>query len=109
MRWAGSCCRSCCCATPDVDAVFFCNDDLAQGGLLQALRMGVDVPGRLAVAGFNDLAGSDQMLPPLTTVRTPRREIGEEAARMLLALMRGETVAEPGHDLGFELVVRSSS
>jgi LacI family gluconate utilization system Gnt-I transcriptional repressor len=94
---------------PDVDAIFYCNDDLAQGGLLAALRTGVEVPGRVAIAGFNDLGGSDQMLPPLTTVRTPRREIGERAAAMLLALMRGETVAERTMDLGFELVVRQSS
>ncbi|MBZ8138621.1 LacI family transcriptional regulator [Rubrivivax gelatinosus] len=94
---------------PEVDAVFFCNDDLAQGGLLAALRLGVEVPRRLAVVGFNDLAGSDQMLPPLTTVRTPRAEIGRAAAAMLLRLMRGETVAPASLDLGFELVVRASS
>jgi LacI family gluconate utilization system Gnt-I transcriptional repressor len=94
---------------PDVDAIFFCNDDLAQGALLSALRMGVAVPQRLAVAGFNDLAGSDQMLPPLTTVRTPRAEIGRQAALMLLALVRGETVIESKIDLGFELIERASS
>ena len=38
--------------------------------MLAALRMKVDVPGRVAVAGFNDLTGSDQMLPALTTVTT---------------------------------------
>jgi LacI family gluconate utilization system Gnt-I transcriptional repressor len=94
---------------PDVDAVFFCNDDLAQGGLLAALRLQVAVPERIAVVGFNDLAGSDQMLPPLTTIRTPRAAIGTQAAQMLLALMRGETVAQSSIDLGFELVVRQSS
>lgn len=94
---------------PDVDAVFFCNDDLAQGALLAALRLGVDVPGQLAVAGFNDLSGSDQMVPPLTTVRTPRGTIGEASARMLLSLMRGELPAQHSLDLGFELVVRGSS
>lgn len=94
---------------PDVDAVFFCNDDLAQGGLLAALRLGVDVPRQVAVAGFNDLAGSDQMLPPLTTVHTPRTEIGEQAARMLLQLMRGEPVAQRSVDVGYELVVRGST
>lgn len=93
----------------DVDAVFFCNDDLAQGGLLAALRLGIDVPERLAVAGFNDLPGSDQTLPPLTTVRTARAAIGTQAATMLLTLMRGET-PRPAHvDVGFELVVRRSS
>ncbi|MGH8831794.1 MAG: LacI family DNA-binding transcriptional regulator, partial [Polaromonas sp.] len=80
---------------PAVDAVFFCNDDLAQGALLAALRLGIAVPGRVAIAGFNDLTGSDQMLPALTTVRTPRAEIGSAAARMLLALMHGEAVASP--------------
>ena len=93
----------------DVDAVFFCNDDLAQGALMAALRMGIAVPQRVAVAGFNDLTGSDQMLPPLTTVRTPRAAIGNAAATMLLALMRGEGVGTPCVDLGYELVVRGSS
>ncbi|MCJ7800219.1 MAG: LacI family DNA-binding transcriptional regulator [Polaromonas sp.] len=94
---------------PAVDAVFFCNDDLAQGALLAALRLGVAVPGRVAMAGFNDLTGSDQMLPPLTTVRTPRAEIGRAAAGMLLSLMNGEAVASPCVDLGYKVLVRAST
>lgn len=94
---------------PDCDAVFFCNDDLAQGGLLAALRMGVAVPQRLAVAGFNDLSGSDQMVPPLTTVHTPRQDIGRAAADMLLQLIRGEKPEPAALDLGFELRVREST
>jgi LacI family gluconate utilization system Gnt-I transcriptional repressor len=94
---------------PELDAIFFCNDDLAQGGLLAALRHGVAVPQRIAVVGFNDLAGSAEMLPPLTTVHTPRSEIGAQAAQMLLALMRGEAVAQETVDVGYRLVVRESS
>ncbi len=95
--------------TPPVDAIFFCNDDLAQGALLAALRLGIPVPQRIAVAGFNDLTGSDQMLPPLTTVRTPRAAIGTAAAEMLLTLMRGDAVPVPYVDLGYEVVVRLST
>ena len=95
--------------SPAVDAIFFCNDDLAQGALLAALRLKIDVPSRIAIAGFNDLTGSDQMLPPLTSVRTPRAQIGEAGANMLLALMRGETQAQSCVDLGFELVQRGST
>jgi LacI family transcriptional regulator, gluconate utilization system Gnt-I transcriptional repressor len=94
---------------PAVDAIFFCNDDLAQGALLAALRLGIGVPGRVAVAGFNDLTGSDQMLPPLTTVRTPRAQIGEAAAAMLLTLIKGETPSQPWLDLGFEVITRHST
>lgn len=96
-------------ARPDVDAIFFCNDDLAQGGLLAALRLGIAVPQRVAIAGFNDLSGSDQMWPPLTTIRTPRIEIGEKAAAMLLQLMRTETVISNSLDLGWSLIQRSST
>lgn len=94
---------------PAVDAIFFCNDDLAQGALLAALRLGVAVPQRVAIAGFNDLTGSEQMVPPLTTVHTPRAEIGSAAATMLLALMNGTQVESPCVDLGYELLVRAST
>ncbi len=93
---------------PETDAIFFCNDDLAQGALLAALRLGVKVPERLAVAGFNDLPGSDQMVPPLTTVATPRGQMGVQAAQMLMALMRDLPVEQPSLDLGFQVVKRAS-
>jgi LacI family gluconate utilization system Gnt-I transcriptional repressor len=95
--------------SPAVDAIFFCNDDLAQGALMAALRLGIVVPDRVAISGFNDLTGSDQMLPPLTTVRTPRARIGEAAAHMLLTLMQGEVPIHPQLDLGFEIVQRQSA
>ena len=94
---------------PDCDAVFFCNDDLAQGGLLSALRHQVAVPKRVAIAGFNNLPGSDQMLPPLSTVSTPRQAIGQASAEMLLTLMQGKTPPAKHIDLGFELLIRGST
>jgi LacI family transcriptional regulator, gluconate utilization system Gnt-I transcriptional repressor len=94
---------------PKVDAIFFCNDDLAQGALLAALRLGVNVPKRVAIAGFNDLTGSDQMVPTLTSVRTPRAQIGKAAAEMLLGLIRGNGQSERLIDLGFDLIVRESA
>ena len=94
---------------PSVDAIFFCNDDIARGALLEALRLGIQVPERIAIAGFNDLSGSDQMVPPLTTIRTPRKEIGTESSRLLLRLMRDEAVEQRTLDLGFALMARQSA
>jgi LacI family gluconate utilization system Gnt-I transcriptional repressor len=94
---------------PQVDAIFFCNDDLAQGALLAAQRLKIKVPQQLAIAGFNDLTGSDLIGPGLTTIRTPRAEIGQAAAHMLLALMRQEEVVSPSVDVGYELMVRGST
>lgn len=94
---------------PDIDALFFCNDDLAQGALFHCLRRGIAVPGRLALAGFNDLPASAWTTPALSTVATPRYQIGREAAAMLLELMAGRVPETPRRDLGFTLHVRETS
>ena len=96
-------------ATAAPEAIFFCNDDLAQGALLAALRLGVAVPHAVAVAGFNDLPGSDQTVPTLTSLRTPRTAIGQRAAEMLLQLMRGQAVPASSIELPWQLVVRESA
>jgi len=93
---------------PDVDGVFFCNDDLAQGAALEALRHGIAIPQRVSLIGFNDLPGSAHMVPRLTSIRTPREEVGQRAAQLLLGLIDG-IAQQPQVDLGFELVVRESS
>ncbi|WP_421681450.1 LacI family DNA-binding transcriptional regulator [Stutzerimonas urumqiensis] len=94
---------------PQVDAIFFNNDDLALGALFRARQLGIDVPGRLAVAGFNDLPAAAWMHPSLTTVRTTRAQIGELAAKMLLDLMRGKQPTARQIDVGFEVIVRESA
>lgn len=94
---------------PDIDAILFSNDDLAQGAMFEALRLGIRIPADVAIVGFNDVEQSAHSVPRLTTVRTPRSEIGDQAARMLLDLIRGKPVPEPMIDVGFELVVRESA
>jgi LacI family transcriptional regulator, gluconate utilization system Gnt-I transcriptional repressor len=94
---------------PDTDAIFFCNDDIAHGALFQCLRRGISVPDQLAVVGFNDLDASAHTVPALTTIATPRREVGREAAKMLVLLMAGEHPDTHSLDLGYSLKVRESS
>jgi LacI family gluconate utilization system Gnt-I transcriptional repressor len=94
---------------PDVDAVFFCNDDLAQGGLFECARRGIKVPEQLAISGFNDLPASASTVPALTSIATPRFEIGVQAAHMVLNLIEGQAVEQPRVELGFELKPRQST
>lgn len=94
---------------PDTDAIFCANDTLAAGALLESQRLGLAVPGRVAIAGFDDLETSSHVIPALTTVRIRRREIGHRAAEMLLASLSGESLIEKKIDLGFEIVVRAST
>jgi LacI family gluconate utilization system Gnt-I transcriptional repressor len=94
---------------PDSDAVVFASDVYAAGALLACVRRGIAVPGRLALAGFGDFELARHLVPALTTVAAPNAEVGELAARLLLERMAGRPVAEPAHDVGFELVVREST
>ncbi|QJE02167.1 LacI family DNA-binding transcriptional regulator [Massilia forsythiae] len=94
---------------PGCDAVFCCNDDLAQGAIYHCQRHGVRVPDDVAVAGFNDLPSSAWMLPSLTTVDTPRYRIGFEAASLLLDVIAGREPAQRRIDLGFTLRPRESA
>lgn len=94
---------------PDVEAVFCSTDVLAVGVLLECLRRGIAVPGRLAVAGFDDLPLAAEAVPALTTVRIPRRRMGEVAAALILARLAGEEVEPRVVDVGYELIRRASA
>lgn len=94
---------------PDVEAIFFANDILATGGLLECARRGWPVPERLGIAGFDDVDLAGQTVPTLTTVRIPRYEIGATAARLILARLVGEAAEPSVLDLGFEIVLRGST
>jgi LacI family gluconate utilization system Gnt-I transcriptional repressor len=93
---------------PDVDAIFFAGDVLAIGALFETQRRGWKVPGRIAIAGFDDLDILQHTVPRLTCLRLPRLEIGRRGAEALLARMRG--VRDPVRlDLGFEVIQRDST
>lgn len=96
-------------AHPEVDAIFFNNDDLAQGALYAAAAAQISVPEQIAIGGFNNLPAGEQMIPSLTTIDTPRKKIGELAARMVIELAQGKVVPQNSVDVGFELIVRNSS
>lgn len=70
---------------PDIDAIYYSNDDVAMGGLFHCLSHGIAVPGSVRLAGFNGLEMVDSLPARLATSRTQRRRIGEVAARMVLS------------------------
>jgi DNA-binding LacI/PurR family transcriptional regulator len=76
---------------PDLDAVFVASDQMAAGALRVLTDAGKTVPGEVAIVGFNDVATARHTNPPLTTVSQPIQSLGREMARMLLALIAGNT------------------
>lgn len=96
-------------AHPDCDGLFLCNDDLAQGALFQCTRLGIAVPRSMGLVGFHDLGSSAWTTPPLSTIVTPRRQIGAMAARMLMQHLADEPLAQRHVDLGFDLTRRETT
>ena len=92
-----------------VDALQFGNDILAVGALLECQRRGIKVPGDIAISGFDDLAIAAFAVPPLTTVRIDRGEIGRRAGKMLLQRLSGSKVTAKIVDIGFEIIERQSA
>jgi len=94
---------------PDCDGLFFCNDDLAQGAVFQCARRGIAVPARMGLVGFHDFPGTAWTTPPLSTIATPRYQIGATAAGLLLQQLAGNPPDQRHVDLGFTLVRRETT
>lgn len=93
--------------TPMPTAVFAGNDLMAMGVLAAFAERGIRVPQDVSLIGFDDQAGSDYLVPALTTVRQDFHALGTNAVEVLLALLRGEA---PDHRrLAPALVLRRST
>jgi len=88
-------------------AIFAANDQMAYGVRLGLYRRGLRVPEDVSLVGFDDEPAAAFMIPPLTTVRQPAVEMGLEAARIVLARLRDESVSPA--QLTAELVIREST
>jgi LacI family transcriptional regulator len=71
------------------------NDDMAAGALLALHRAGLDIPKDISVTGFDSTPISEIMWPPLTTVLQPIKQIGHDAASLLIDMIVGSSVTQP--------------
>ncbi|MEV0617663.1 LacI family DNA-binding transcriptional regulator [Nonomuraea sp. NPDC050404] len=89
-------------------AVVGFNDMVASGVLTGLRELGVPVPGRVSVTGFDDIPFARYTTPPLTTVSIPQGELGRRAWERLWSLMNGE---DGGYNVRYQprLLVRGST
>jgi len=93
------------------DAVFASNDTCAVGCMQELKKQGIDIPGDIAFAGFNNDPISRVIEPNLTTVNYPGEEIGELSAKVLISHLSNNHNMTLTHSLllRHQLVVRPSS
>jgi LacI family transcriptional regulator len=91
---------------PETTAIVALNDAMAIGALSALRAHGVPVPGRMSVAGFDDVAVAADLAPSLTTVRLPMTDMG----RMALDLALKPAAARPRRRAtGHQLMIRDST
>jgi len=93
--------------TTGVTAIFCYNDVTAIGLLTACHEHHLPVPQKLSIIGFDDIESALYVLPPLTTLRQPRLELGQLAMLMALDLLNGQ--ASVDKVLPCELIVRQST
>ena len=80
---------------PDLDVVYFHNDEMAIGGLAYCQTHGIRVPEDLGIAGWGGMEAASVLPKRLTTTVVPTTAIGKAAAEALVARLKGE----PGNDV----------
>src|SRR5258706_916834 len=78
-------------------AIVFAHDPTAPGGLHPLAPHGIDVPGEIAVTGFDDIPVARHLRPQLTTIRQPIAELGATAFELLRSMIGNHEPAE--HDI----------
>jgi LacI family transcriptional regulator len=95
----------------DVSAIMCANDLIALGTLSVLAEAGIRCPEDVSVVGFNNMAMVERLTPPLTTVRLPLQQIGQLAARLLLAEIEDgpQNAGAAQTLLGVQLAVRGTT
>ncbi|HYN97736.1 MAG TPA: LacI family DNA-binding transcriptional regulator [Pilimelia sp.] len=94
-------------ARPDLTAVFAFNDLVALGAYRAVRRLGLTIPGDVAVLGFDGLTLGELLDPPLTTIYLDKRQMGELAVAQARQLLAGEPTGIAL--LATELLIRGSA
>jgi len=89
-------------------ALFCFNDMMALGAMRAAFEVGLNVPEKLSIIGFDDLPFAQYTTPQLTTIQQPQLQIGKTAMQTLLHVLMDEKAAQDTI-LPTQLLVRSST
>jgi LacI family transcriptional regulator len=90
------------------DAVMCSNDLMAIGALTEAKKANIRIPEDMSLMGFDDISISGLIDPPLSTVRQPLFEMGQEASRILLKKIKNPDMLPVHKIFPVEMITRKS-
>ncbi|MEH7438075.1 LacI family DNA-binding transcriptional regulator [Neobacillus drentensis] len=94
---------------PDIDGIFAGNDLMTLGALKELLHMGKNVPGQVAICGFDGIQLTEYTEPEITTIAQPIYEMGALATDVLIRQIKGELNENKTFELPVQLIIRNST
>ncbi|MBN2617315.1 MAG: LacI family DNA-binding transcriptional regulator [Spirochaetales bacterium] len=94
-----------------VDGIFFQSDIQAFGFLTAARESGIDIPGKIKVVGYDDVPMCESVIPNLTTVHQPRKELAKLSCNKIVDLINKKNISSTPSCISLtpELVIRDST
>jgi LacI family transcriptional regulator len=89
--------------------IFVHHDLMAFGALTAAEERGLVAPRDLSMIGYHNLPHNDRIVPPLTSIRQPREELGRIAAEILVAMLTSPGRPPAPRRIAPSLVIRRST
>lgn len=96
-------------SVPGLTGIVSANDLLALGAIRALRAARISCPEDVSIIGHNDMPLVDMISPPLTTVRIGPREMGLDAAELLLSELQGRTGGVRRVVVRPELIIRAST
>jgi len=97
------------CKNIDFTAVFGCTDKLAIGAMKGLQKRGIKIPEEISVMGFDDIEWGLHTEPPLTTIKTAKKQIARLATKLLFDLLDHKDSYRMDVVIGTEIIVREST
>lgn len=94
---------------PDITAFFACNDDTAAGAMAAGFDLGLKTPKDISVVGFDNIALSGELSPPLTTVHVHKNWMGILGVRFLLERAANPEKPKSTTMVSTQLMIREST
>lgn len=93
----------------NITAIFACNDAMAIGAMQYLKDNGYKIPQDVSIVGFDDVETDLLIDPPLTTVKVPKVEIGAEALRFMIDILKNKKAKAKKILVPVELIIRKST
>ncbi len=94
---------------PEITAISCGNDILALGALSGARERGISVPDQLSIVGFDNLELIAYLSPALTTINSPSKRMGDQAADYLIRQIQNEKISIERKELKADLIIRDTT